>query len=137
MLKHITQYKSVLEYRERKTDHLEYEAKPHLAIEFTEGPLKGQEYQFTENEYTLGSGKHCSIVIPDPGLQREHCVIRLKNGNWQLVHKEQQYLDPTQFGTFALLANSNQVDANVPSKAQVVHEGYRIVLGPMLLQAAY
>ncbi|KAM3132454.1 hypothetical protein pb186bvf_015413 [Paramecium bursaria] len=137
LLKQLPQFKSVLEFRNRQINHKEYLEQVKLIIEFIEGPLKGQEYVLdSKNEYVLGCGKNCSIYIPDMTLQKEHCVIKYQT-QWVIEHKNSQYLDPTTFGTFILLANSTQNDLLLPSRPHVLHDSAKIIIGPFLLQVLY
>ncbi|CAD8166890.1 unnamed protein product [Paramecium octaurelia] len=138
LVKSLELYKSVQDYREKFKLPSYSEDTPLLVIEFIEGALKGKEFLLkSEQEYMLGSGQNCSIVIPDSSLQREHCKILFKNSQWLIQPKESQYLDPTQYGTFALLANQYQYDQYMPSKCHVLHDGVRIVVGPILFQVQY
>ncbi|CAD8068917.1 unnamed protein product [Paramecium primaurelia] len=138
LVKSLQLYKSVQDYRDKYKQLSYNEDLPILVIEFIEGVLKGKEFLLkSEQEYMLGSGQNCSIVIPDSSLQREHCKILFKNNQWLIQPKESQYLDPTQYGTFALLANEQQYEQYLPSKCHVLHDGMRIVVGPILFQVQY
>ncbi|CAD8091897.1 unnamed protein product [Paramecium sonneborni] len=138
LVKSLQLYKSVQDYRDKQKQSNFNDDTPFLIIEFIEGVLKGKEFLLkADQEYMLGQGKNCSIIIPDQSLQREHCKIFFKNNQWLIQPKESQYLDPTLFGTFALLANSYQYDHYMPSKCQVLHDGMRIVVGPILFLVQY
>ncbi|CAD8165765.1 unnamed protein product [Paramecium octaurelia] len=138
LLKQLNQYKSVQDYRERKVNLIQHDEEPTLILEFIGGPMKGREFTLNPSqEYTLGCGKTCSISIRDGTLQKEHCSIKFKNNQWIIQPKESNHLDPTQFGTFVMLANQQQYDLYLPSRCHVLHEGMQIVIGPILFQIHY
>jgi len=50
--------------------------------------LRGQSFELTEEEYTVGRTEECDICIPDPTVSSHHCsLVRLEQGGYKVVDK--------------------------------------------------
>ncbi len=48
--------------------------------------LRGQSFELTEDEYTMGRSENCSICIPDPTISGHHCtLVKLPEGGFKVV----------------------------------------------------
>jgi len=48
--------------------------------------LRGQAFELTEEQYTIGRSENCSICIPDPTISSHHCTLVLEpDGSYRVV----------------------------------------------------
>jgi pSer/pThr/pTyr-binding forkhead associated (FHA) protein len=48
--------------------------------------LRGQSFELTEEQYTVGRSEECSICIPDPTISSNHCsFVRSEGGTYRVV----------------------------------------------------
>ncbi len=60
------------------SNHLSDTDKPVLII--TEGPMRGQQWVMHTDQFLIGRGGHCDIVIPERRVSREHVRIVKQGG---------------------------------------------------------
>lgn len=48
--------------------------------------LRGQSFELTEEQYTVGRSEECGICIPDPTISGTHCtLVRSDEGSYRVV----------------------------------------------------
>ncbi|HZD30708.1 MAG TPA: FHA domain-containing protein, partial [Candidatus Angelobacter sp.] len=52
------------------------------------GPLKGQEFQFTDGRVTVGREPSNTVAPPDSAVSRRHCVVELNDGHARVTDLE-------------------------------------------------
>ena len=49
-----------------------------------DGPLKGSVFSLDETEFSVGRNPSNRLSVSDPSLSRQHCVISLRDGQYQM-----------------------------------------------------
>jgi two-component system, cell cycle response regulator len=97
-------------------------------LTFLSGPALGKEIPLVHRELTLGRGKDCDIIIPDPLVSREHLRIICR----KVVKKEE---DPTLQVVLRDLGSKNGTMVNyAPIHQAVLKPGDKIFLGKVILK---
>ena len=48
--------------------------------------LRGQSFELTQEEYTIGRSEECDICIPDPTISSQHCRLRMTDdGTYEAI----------------------------------------------------
>jgi hypothetical protein len=89
-------------------------------LTIADGKGRGQRFEFTGADVTIGRGAENDVVLYDPGVSRTHARIRLQGVEYFLLDNGS--------------ANGTELNGTVIQGAQRLRDGDRIRLGPILFR---
>src|SRR5205085_11849772 len=89
-------------------------------LTIAEGKGRGQRFEFSAPDVTIGRGAENDVVLYDPGVSRTHARIKLQGADYFLL----------DHGS----ANGTELNGAVIAGAQRLRDGDRIRLGPILFR---
>jgi hypothetical protein len=89
-------------------------------LTIAEGKGRGQKFEFTADDVTIGRGAENDVVLYDPGVSRTHARIKVQGVDYLLSDNGS--------------ANGTELNGKIIQGAQPLRDGDRIGLGPIVFR---